>query len=236
MTQQKHWNDVRRASLGAIFTLLTLIGGLLLGFWVGHALSEALERLGAGTFANMLAPIPAIGCLLAGCGAWGIAMAHLAATRQYRRAAVAGMLGFVPITVVLAFVLSASEPLAFSGLLPVHRMFTLLFVPATGLIAGISSLVLGRMLGWKHAANGALRVGITASCAFLIANLVMEALGWQVGGPRAAERATMLTVMFTGNIVAALAGGAMLAAFAGETTPFTTAAPNVDLQQTRRLL
>jgi hypothetical protein len=63
----------------------------------------------------------------------------------------------------------------------------------------------------------------------LIANLVMEAFGWQVGGPRAAERATMLTVMFTGNIVAALAGGAMLAAFARATTPCTTTAPNLDV-------
>ena len=38
----------------------------------------------------------------------------------------------------------------------------------------------------------------------------MEALGWQVGGPGAAERATMLTVLFVSNLGAALAGGAML--------------------------
>ena len=40
----------------------------------------------------------------------------------------------------------------------------------------------------------ALRVGLTAGLAFLAVNLGMEALGWQVGGPGAAERATMLTV------------------------------------------
>jgi hypothetical protein len=38
----------------------------------------------------------------------------------------------------------------------------------------------------------------------------MEALGWQVGGPNAAARATMLTVMFAGNAGAALIGGAWL--------------------------
>ena len=38
----------------------------------------------------------------------------------------------------------------------------------------------------------------------------MEALGWQIGGPGAAERATMLTVLFVSNLGAALAGGAVL--------------------------
>jgi len=38
----------------------------------------------------------------------------------------------------------------------------------------------------------------------------MESLGWIVGAPNAAARATMLTVMSLGNIAAALAGGAVL--------------------------
>jgi hypothetical protein len=38
----------------------------------------------------------------------------------------------------------------------------------------------------------------------------MEGAGWVVGAPRAAERFTMLTVMFVGNLAAALAGGALL--------------------------
>jgi hypothetical protein len=44
----------------------------------------------------------------------------------------------------------------------------------------------------------------------LCVNLGLEALGWQVGGPGAAARATMLTVLFVSNLGAALAGGAML--------------------------
>jgi hypothetical protein len=49
-----------------------------------------------------------------------------------------------------------------------------------------------------------------AALAFLSVNLVMEALDWVVGAPQAAERFTMLTVMLTGNLGAALAGGAVL--------------------------
>jgi hypothetical protein len=56
----------------------------------------------------------------------------------------------------------------------------------------------------------ALRVGLTAALAFLAINLGMEVLGWQVGGPGAEERATMLTVLLVSNLGAALAGGAVL--------------------------
>jgi hypothetical protein len=87
----------------------------------------------------------------------------------------------------------------------------MLFVPAAFLIAGTSSLALGWALEWGRAAPGlALRVGLVAALAFLAVDLSMEAAGWQVGAPGAAERATMLTVLFVSNIGAALAGGAML--------------------------
>ena len=49
-----------------------------------------------------------------------------------------------------------------------------------------------------------------AALAFLAVNLGMEALGWQVGGPGAEERATMLTVLFVSSLGAALAGGASI--------------------------
>ena len=38
----------------------------------------------------------------------------------------------------------------------------------------------------------------------------MEAPGWQVGGPGAAERYTMLTVTFAGNLCCALTAGAVI--------------------------
>jgi hypothetical protein len=50
------------------------------------------------------------------------------------------------------------------------------------------------------------RVGLAAGGAFQAVNLIMQAAGWVVGAPGAAERATMLTVMGLGNIGAALGG------------------------------
>ena len=56
----------------------------------------------------------------------------------------------------------------------------------------------------------AVRIGVSSGSVSPAVNLGMEALGWQVGGPGAAERATMLTVLFVSNLGAALASGAML--------------------------
>jgi hypothetical protein len=39
---------------------------------------------------------------------------------------------------------------------------------------------------------------------------MMESLGWVMGAPNAAERATMVTVLALGNITAAITGGAVM--------------------------
>ena len=105
----------------------------------------------------------------------------------------------------------AAEPVIFGINLPVHRLFTAIFVPSAGLIAGISSLILTWALAWgRRGLAVALRVGLAAALTFLAVNLSLEALGWQVGGPGAAERTTMLTVLFVSNLGVALAAGAVL--------------------------
>ena len=90
-------------------------------------------------------------------------------------------------------------------------MFTLLFVPAAFLISAVGAWALGRGLG-DRALSWRLfwSAGLTAAVAFLVVNLSLEAAGWVVGAPRAAERATMLVVMFSGNLVAALTAGAVM--------------------------
>lgn len=138
-------------------------------------------------------------------------MGRLARSSALRRAAWASILGFVPLTVVLNFALLPVEPIVLDSNLPVHRVFTLLFVPTAFLIAGTSSLALGWALGWGRAARTlALHVGLTAALGFLAINLGMEGVGWLVGGPGAEERGTMITVLIVSNLGAALAGGAML--------------------------
>jgi hypothetical protein len=202
---------VYAAILGAALTVLALDGGLIVSFMVGHVISQALEGRLPSPLSLALTVIVSSASMLGGCAFWGVGMARLARIQVSKRAAWAGILGFLPITVLLALGLQVAEPIVFSSNLPLHRLFTLLFVPSAGLIAGASSLALGGALGWGRAAPAlALRVGLTAALAFLVVDLGMEALGWQVGGPGAAERATMLTVLFAGNLGAALAGGAML--------------------------
>ncbi len=201
----------------ALLTVLTLFGGLLFGLLAGSLVFELLpgssfETINPGHVA--IAAVPALAGFLAGGAVWGLLMGRAAGADDPGRMAIAGMLGFGPITILLALGLNAAEPLlirSFDGDLPIHRVFTLLFVPSAFLIAGISAWALGRGLR-DHALARALlwRVGLAAAAAFLVINLAMEAAGWVVGGPRAAERLTMLTVLFAGNLGAALLGGAVL--------------------------
>src|SRR5215212_1291864 len=202
---------VRAAILGAALTALGLVGGLMGGLISGSLIFHTLIEQAPDLLTYALAAIAFFGATLGGSALWGAGMARLAQSPASRRAAWAGMLGFVPITFVLNIGLVVVEPVAVRPNLPVHRLFTVLFVPTAFLIAGVSSLALGWVLGWSRAAlTLALRVGLTAALAFLAINIGMEALGWQIGAPGAEERGTMLTVLIVGNLGAALAGGAML--------------------------
>lgn len=201
----------------AFLTVLTLFGGLLLGTAIGFWVFESLpghSTLSPNALHIALAALPAFLGFLGGSAVWGVWMGRMAGSGETRRMAVAGMLGFAPITLVLGIGLSAVEPFVIEqigALFPIHRTFTLMFVPSAFLIAGVSAWAIGRGLRSPALAQNLLwRVGGAAAMAFLVINLVMEFSGWVVGGPNAAERYTMLTVMFLGNLGAALAGGAVL--------------------------
>lgn len=211
---------------GAFLTVLTLFGGLLLGLVVG----DLVFRLIPGSSINnvrlghaLIAAAPALAGFLAGGAAWGVAMGRLAGVGRTRRMAVAGMLGFGPITILLAAGLGLAEPVlvaAFAGTAPIHRVFTLLFVPSVFLITGVSSYAIGRGLrAGRLALSLFWQVGLAAGITFLLINLAMESLGWIVGAPGAAERATMITVMAAGNLGAALLGGGLLGAILRQQAP-----------------
>lgn len=207
----------KRMVKGALLTVATLFGGLLIGLLVGDLVfrlipGSSVENVKVGHAA--IAAVPALAGFLLGSAAWGIRMGHLAGSAESRRMACAGMVGFAPITILLAAVLGVAEPAivaSFNGGVPIHRIFTLLFVPSAFLIAGLSAFALGRGLRDKKLAISLCwQVGATAALAFLLVNLTMESLGWVVGAPGAAQRATMITVLAAGNLAAALAGGGVL--------------------------
>lgn len=210
--------ELKQALRGALLTILTLFGGLLIGLLLGDITfrlipGSSVENVKVGHAA--VAAIPALIGFLAGGAAWGVQMGRLAGSSDNRKMAITGMLGFGPITILLAAVLGVAEP-AIVGYLgergqPIHRVFTLLFVPSAFLIAGVSAWAVGRGLGKAAQARSLFwQVGLTAAVTFLVVNLIMESLGWVVGAPGAAQRATMVTVLAMGNIAAALTGGAMI--------------------------
>jgi hypothetical protein len=201
----------------ALYTVLTLFGGALAGVIAGNLLFEALpgHSITNPPALNVaLAAVPAVAGILGGAAVWGILMGRCFGRPASWRLARTGIVAFVPITVLLTVVLQLLEPLAverFSELVPIHRLFTFFFVPTAFLIAGVSAWVIGReLVGGAWAGRLFWQVGLVAAAVFLVVNLLMEGAGWVVGAPRAAERFTMLTVMFVGNLAAALAGGALL--------------------------
>jgi hypothetical protein len=207
----------KHALRSAGLTVITLFGGLLIGLLAGDLVFRLIPgssvddvRLGHAA----IAAVPALAGFLAGGAAWGVQMGRLAGAPDRRRMAVAGMLGFGPIAIFLAFVLGVAEPLIVGSLdakLPMHRIFTLLFVPAAFWIAGVSAWAIG--LGLRQRALARLlfwQVGMSAGLTFLAINLLMEASGWLVGSPGAAQRLTMITVLSLGNLGAALVGGGVM--------------------------
>lgn len=209
------------ALLGSVLTVVTLFGGLLVGLGAGLAVFELMPGSSASHPSPLhigLAALPAIVGFLGGGALWGMQMGRRGGVAGLdRRLALAGMAGYAPITLLLGTALGTLEPLVIEGLagrVPIHRVFTLLFVPTAFIIAGVSAGSLGWALGSRRLAWALLwRVGLAAALAFLGVNLIMEALGWVVGAPGAAERATMLTVMFAGDLAAAVAGGAVIGAW-----------------------
>jgi hypothetical protein len=216
--QELRMASTRTMVYGAVVTIFSLFGGLLLGVIVGNIIFE----LTPGHQFQPLDPIQivlpslvALAGFFAGGAAWGVLMGRLARATDRRRMAIAGALGFAPITLALALLLQVIEPIAleqFGAVIPLHRLFTLLFVPTAFLIAGVSAWAIGiglrdqtlaQSLGW--------RIGLASAITFWVINLAMESAGWIVGAPRAAERFTMLMVMFVGDLGAAIVGGALMA-------------------------
>jgi hypothetical protein len=187
---------------------------MVLGLAAGIAVSGLPMHMPERT-RNLLSILPVLGIIIAAGAVWGYLMGRATDVGKTRRMTWAGGLSFAP-SLILAGILLARLEVAIIERgggpdLPVHVVFTLLFVPAAFFIAGMGGLALGFAQGsWRLAGRLALGGALAGGLAFLVVNLVMDALGWRVGAPGAAERATMLTVMMVSNLGTALAGGAVI--------------------------
>src|SRR5215213_1131433 len=109
---------VYAAILGAALTVLALVGGLIGGLIGGSLIFHSLIEKAPDLLTYALAAIAFFGATMGGSALWGASMARLARSPASRRAAWAGMLGFVPIPFVLNILLVAVEPVAVRVNLP----------------------------------------------------------------------------------------------------------------------
>jgi hypothetical protein len=204
----------RIALSAAARTALLLVGGLIAAIALGNLISSGLEGHAAAALRDTAAAIPAIAVMAIASGLWGASMGRLAGYRSRRRMVWAGILGFVPVTIGSSVLLLVIEPVAlrlWGESIPIHRLYTLLFVPTAFLIT--TTMTFALCVGLEAGSAGrrlALRAGLAGAAAFLIIDALMEAAGWVVGAPGAVQRLTMLTVTFTGDLGAALAAGAVI--------------------------
>lgn len=199
-----------------LVTALCLSGGMLLGLLAGIAVSGLPMHVPEQT-RNLLSALPVLAIMGAAGAMWGSAMGRLTGAGNTRRMSWAGGLSFAPSVILTGLMLAGLEVIVVENSrgpdLPVHQVFTLLFVPAVFLVAGTGAFALGLAAGgWRLALKLLFSSGAAGGLAFLLVNVGMDALGWRVGAPGAAERATMLTVMMAGSLGASLAGGAAVGA------------------------
>jgi hypothetical protein len=204
----------RQTVLSALATAACLFGGLLVAFTSAIAISNLPMHVPEQAL-NLIALVLLIGSLFVCGAAWGAAMARIYPSADLKRMIVAGTLSFAPTLVLAGLTLAALErAIVERGQgpdLPIHFVFTILFVPAAFFVAGTGGLALGLAeRDLRLALRMAASAGVSAAVAFLFVDLSMDTLGWRVGAPGAAERATMLTVMMVSNLAAALAGGGAL--------------------------
>ncbi|HQV28963.1 MAG TPA: hypothetical protein PLG23_06175 [Thermoflexales bacterium] len=197
----------------AILSPVCQLGGMFAGGAIGTFVHGALPGHTLDLGRILPAAFFALFGLLAGGALWGMLIARFSGSSETRRGAGAGAiwaisalaiaLALTPIEVAL--VEQAGSPL------PLRNLFTLLFVPAVFIVCFVTAWTMSVALRRRgREARNALLTGLACAGAFLVVNILMDALGWQVGAPRAAERFTMLTVAFGGCLAASAAlGGAL---------------------------
>lgn len=215
----------------SVVTAVCLMGGVIGGVGI-VTMVDRLPFHAPDQTLFLLAMIPIFG----GGALWGYFLTRIHGLPNRKGASIAGSLSFGFGVIGAANLLGDLERVLVAQHrlpgVPIHVIFTLLFVPATFLVAtlGGSAILLGNgnRTNWFRSA---LMTGLAASLSFLIMDLLLDTLGMRVGAPRAAERFTMLTVTFLSSTVAAFSGGAMLGRFLSRDEALSLQSPerNMDL-------
>jgi len=191
-----------------------LVGGIVVAIAVGSAIDALITHhwfLGG----RILAGSAALTIFFGAARSWGRRMAELTGGDRERAGRQAALFVGIPLIVVgggLAPLEPVAVRIAAGWGLPIHAAYLGLFVPATFIVAALGSFGLGRGLrdnqfGLRLASGAA----PAAAVAFLFIASLMYVLGWRIGEPGAARRATMLVVSALSVAAAALAAGWALA-------------------------
>jgi hypothetical protein len=214
-------STVRTMLKSGLASAITLVGGVILGGLVGFIAFESLPGHMMEAARIGFSVLPALSGMVIGGALWGGWMARIIGIDETKRMAWAGGLGYGGSVILAGVVLSGLEVVLVENsadpIMPLHRVFTLLFVPAIFFVAGMGAFSLG--IGLKNPHLGGwmgIRAGLGSALTFLLVNQVMEAMGWIVGAPGAAERSTMITVLMVGNLAAAIVGGLIIGAALGK--------------------
>jgi hypothetical protein len=203
----------RPVLVSAAITAVSLMGGVLVGVAIG-VLMDRLPFHAPDQTLVILAITPIFG----GGALWGSLLSRLHNFPNRIGASIAGSLSFGFGVIGAAYLLLALEKALIEQphrhAIPIHIIFTLLFVPATFLVATIGASAILLVGGIRdHWFRSALTTGLAASLSFLVMDLLLDTLGMRVGAPRAAEHFTMLTVAFLSSSAAAFSAGAILGRF-----------------------
>src|SRR5438876_9606861 len=212
-----------RVAICAVLTSFILSPGAILGVAAGGAVDQTLPGNPTDPIKLALTVLSAFAGMFVGGAVWGWSISRVTKAAAGRRMAVAGGIGFALSTLVIILTLGFLEDLVVEQQrgpqLLIHNVFMLLFAPAAAIIAGVCGAALGfGMRDWAMASRLAWMCAIGGGCAFLVVSLTLDGLGWRVGAPGAAARATMLTTAVLGNVAAALAGGSVIGKVFGART------------------
>lgn len=222
---------MRRITYRSGLSGLILVVGVVLTFVVMEVIGNLAPDLGEQTtFRLGLALL--VACCAGAAALWGLLLCQIAGSDSARPVAAASAIAY-PSTLMLALaLLGMLEPIIVEEQrleLPIHVAYGVLFVPATLVACGLVGGAIGVALrDTRLSARLAGRSGLAGALAFLILDVVQHLLGRRVGGPNAAETATMITVTFVcmlgASIAASAAIGRTLAAWRGQ-VPEKTSAP-----------
>lgn len=204
----------------ALLTTVSLAGSIALPFLIMKVLDNQfgiIDNPHKNELALLVFGLTIIlGSLLAGGALWGWGISQLTKIKTsslVRSGATLWVANVFAAGFVLYFSQLLGPPLQQITAVRIHTLFTIFFTLAIGLtVASVSYRMTGR-IGFDSARKeAAKKAGLAAMVGFFMMSMILlHVFRWEVGGPFAGRRYSMISIMDVCNTGAALLGGAVMA-------------------------